>query len=303
MMISNSESRFIIEGCRDDCRADGRSRKDFRLYSSVVGDFALSHGSARIFLATKETHILVSVKAELVVPASSAPSEGAVEVHVDYMQGNTNTRDDELASTLSNLLVPHLVDRKKLCIAPNYFVWKLNIDVFVITSGGGSLIDACSRGIHAALQQTLLPRLSVVPASEGKGNKPTTQVDADIKAASRIPGVENAPVIVTVSLLRHKKTPVMIVDSTEEEEACSFARVHVVLDRGSSSSSTTTTSSSPKKIRGPMICALHTAGGGALPFALVQDVTSFVLEASGSSRVVVSKSLHHMLQDNFSIQQ
>mmetsp|Transcript_4153 Transcript_4153/g.9872 ORF Transcript_4153/g.9872 Transcript_4153/m.9872 type:complete len:296 (+) Transcript_4153:101-988(+) len=295
MVISSSESKFIIEGCRDGCRVDGRSRKDFRLYSSVVGDFALSNGSARIFLATKETHVLVSVKAELVVPASSAPSEGAVEVHVDYMQGNTSSRDDELASTLSNLLVPHLVDRGKMCVAPKYFVWKLNIDVLIITSGGGSLIDACSQGIHAALQQTLLPRLTVVPATEGKGNKPTIQVDSDIKAAERIPGVENAPVIVTVSLLRHKKTPVMIVDATEEEEACAFARVHVVLDRG--------ISSSPEKSREPMICALHTAGGGALPFVLVQDVTSFVLEVSGSSRVVVSKSLHHMLQDNFSIQQ
>lgn len=299
MTISTSESKFIIEGCRDGCRVDGRSRKGFRLYSSVVGDFALSHGSARIFLATKETHLLVSVKAELVVPASSAPTEGAVEVHVDYMQGNNNkSGDDDLESTLSNLLVPHLVEKEKLCIAPNYFVWKLNIDVFVITSGGGSLIDACSQGIHAALQQTMLPRLNVVPATEGRGNKPTVQVDSDIKVAEHIPGIESAPIIVTVSLLRHRKTPVMIVDATGEEEACAFARVHVVLDRGKASSSP-----SSKKQREPMICALHTAGGGALPFALLQDVTSFVLEASGSSRVVVSESLHHLLQDNFSIQQ
>jgi len=295
MSISSSESKFIIEGCRDNVRIDGRSRKDFRLYSSVVGDFSLSHGSARIFLTTKETHILVSVKAELVVPASSALEEGAVEVHVEYMQGNhSSNRDDDLESTLSNLLVPHLVDKGKLCVAPKYFVWKLSIDVFIITSGGGSLIDACSQGIHSALQQTLLPKLTVVPASKGMGNKPTIQVDSDIKMAKTIPGVENAPTIVTVSLLRHRKAPVMIVDATGEEEACAFARVHVVLDRGTSSS---------KKTRKPMICALHTAGGGALPFALLQDVTSFVLEASGVSRVIVSDSLHHLLQDNFSIHQ
>jgi exosome complex RNA-binding protein Rrp42 (RNase PH superfamily) len=251
-------------------------------------------------LATKETHLLVSVKAELVVPASSAPMEGAIEVHVDYMQGNNNkSGDDDLESTLSNLLVPHLVEKEKLCIAPTYFVWKLNIDLFVITSGGGSLIDACSQGIHAALQQTMLPRLKVIPATEGRGNKPTVQVDSDIKVAEHIPGVEKSPIIVTVSLLRHRKTPVMIVDATAEEEACAFARVHVVLDRGKASLSL----SSSKKKTAPMICALHTAGGGALPFALLQDVTSFVLEASGASRVVVSESLHHLLQDNFSIQQ
>jgi exosome complex RNA-binding protein Rrp42 (RNase PH superfamily) len=117
-------------------------------------------------------------------------------------------------------------------------------------------------------------------------------------AAECIPGVENVPIIVTVSLLKHKKVPVMIVDATSEEEACAFSKVHVVLDRDESSSS-----SSSKKDREPMICALHKAGGGALPFALLQDVTSFVLEASSSSRVVVSDSLHHLLQDNFSIQQ
>ena len=298
MTISTSESEFITDGCRDGCRADGRSQKDFRPYSSVVGDFALSHGSARIFLTTKETHLLVSIKADLVIPASSSPTKGLVEVHVDYIQGNNNSRDDNLGSTLSNLLVPHLVDTKNLCVSANYFVWKLNIDLVIITSSGGSLIDACSQGIRAALQQTLLPRLSVIPASEGMGKKPTIQVDSDIKVANHITGVEQVPVIVTVSLLRKRDTPVMIVDATIEEEACAFARVHVVLYPGVSS-----LSSSSKSEREPVICALRTAGGGALPFDLLQDVTLFVLEASGYSRIVVSKSLHNFLQDNFSIQQ
>jgi exosome complex RNA-binding protein Rrp42 (RNase PH superfamily) len=254
-----------------------------------------------VFLPTGETHVLVSVKAELVVPAAASPSEGVVEVNVDFMhpsssaQSTNNNRrgDDELESTLSNLLVPHLVDRKELCVAPDYYVWKLSIDIFVIMSGGGSLLDVCSQGIQAALRKTLLPRLSVVPA-EGGGDKPTIQVDSDIKAAKGIPGVNDIPVVVTVSLLRHGKIPFMIVDATGEEESCSFAQVHVVLDRGSSSSS-----SSSKE---PMICALHKAGGGAVPFSLLQEVTSFCLEASGSSRTVISESMHHLMQDNFLIQ-
>lgn len=288
--VSSAEELYILEGCNDNCRVDGRLRNEFRPYYSIVGDFDLSHGSARVFLATGETHVLVSVKAELVVPATERPNDGVVEIHVDFMHGSNN-RDDDIESTLSSLLVPHLVDPRKLCICEDYYVWKLNIDLFVITSGGGSLLDACSQGIQAALQKTLLPRITVVPASEGGGDKPTIQVDSDIKAAQNIPGVSNVPVVVTVSLLRHKKAPIMIVDATSEEEACSFAQVHVVLDRCASSS------------REPMICALHKAGGGALPFGLLQDVTSFVLEASTSSHLVVSESLHHLLQDSFSIQQ
>jgi exosome complex RNA-binding protein Rrp42 (RNase PH superfamily) len=293
--ISKSEQQYILEGCRANCREDGRSRDEFRSYYCVVDDFALSYGSARVFLPTRETHLLVSVKAELVVPASIAPDEGVVEVHVDFMhsQGGNNRQDDELESTLSSLLVPHLVDTKELCIAPENYVWKINIDIFVIASAGGSLMDACSQGIRSALQKTLLPRLAVVPAEPGSGdNKPTIQVDSDIKVAKPIVGVDNIPVIVTVSLLMYGKKPVMIVDATADEETCAFAQVHAVLDQGDELAS-----------RDPMICALHKAGGGAMPFTLLQEVTSFCLEASTSSTVVVAESMHHLLQDNFVIQQ
>jgi exosome complex component RRP42 len=289
--VSSAEERYILEGCNGNCRIDGRLRNEFRPYYSIVGDFDLSHGSARVFLATGETHVLVSVKAELVVPATERPRDGVVEIHVDFMHGS-NHRDEDIESTLSSLLVPHLVDSRELCICEDYYVWKLNIDLLVITSGGGSLLDACSQGIQAALQKTLLPRITVVPASEGGGDKPTIQVDSDIKAAQNVPGISSVPVVVTVSLLRHKTKPIMIVDATGEEEACSFAQVHVVVDRCTSNNK-----------REPMICALHKAGGGALPFGLLQDVTSFVLEVSTSAQLVVSESLHHLLQDSFSIQQ
>ncbi len=291
--ISTSEQQYILEGCHSGCRRDGRSRDEFRPYYAVVGDFALSYGSARVFLPTRETHVLVSVKAELVVPASLAPKEGVVEVHVDFLHSkNSPGAGDELESTLSSLLIPHLVDKKELCVAPEFYVWKLNVDIFVIASAGGSLIDACSHGIDVALHQTLLPRLAVVPPEVGsRDSKPTIQVDSDIKAAKPILGVDNVPVIVTVSLLRYGKTSVLIVDATAEEETCAFAQIHMVLDRGSPSS------------KEPMICALHKAGGGPLPFSLLQEVTSFCLEASVSARVSVAESMDHLLQDNFLIQQ
>ena len=132
--ISSSEQRYILEGCLANCREDGRSRDEFRPYYGVVNDFALSYGSARVFLPTQKTHLLVSVKAELVVPASAAPNEGVVEVRVDFMHNDKsgNRKDETLEWTLANLLVPHLVDTKKLCIAPEYYVWKMSIDIFVI---------------------------------------------------------------------------------------------------------------------------------------------------------------------------
>lgn len=300
-IISSSEQKFIIEGCQENCRQDGRSRPEFRPYLTVVGDssstststdtddlpqqppLVLSNGSARVFLATGETHILVSAKAELVVPALSRPNEGVIDVHVDLMQ----KRDEDLESILSSLLLPHLVDTEKLCIVPNHYVWRLHLDLLIMSSDGGSLLDACSQGIHAALVNTLLPKVSYVAAQIGE--KPTLQVDGDITSAACIPGVEQAPVIVTVSMLKSRNTPVFILDATAEEEACAYAQVHVVLDR-----------SVPEK---PTICALHKAGGGSLPFSLLQEVTSFVSQASASSICVTPESHHHLLQEHFVIQQ
>jgi exosome complex RNA-binding protein Rrp42 (RNase PH superfamily) len=293
-MISSSEQKFVIDGCRENCRQDGRTRQEFRSYTTISGGsstntdedhppLTLSNGSARVFLASGETHILVSVKAELVVPAISHPNCGVIDIHVDFMHNN---KDDTLAATISSLLLPHLVDTEKLCVVPNYFVWRLSIDVLVIASNGGSLLDACSRGIHAAVQNTLLPKLTHEPAPDG--GKPVLQIDSDIKNACNIPGSDKAPVIATISLLKTETTPVLILDATQEEEVCAFSQVHVVLDRSSDE---------------PMICALHKAGSGSLPFALLQDVTSFVLESvSQHDNFFLNDGQQHMLQETFVIQ-
>jgi exosome complex component RRP42 len=284
-IISTSEQQYILQGCRENCRRDGRSRDEFRPYYVVIGNVALSYGSARVFLPTQDTHLVVSVKAELVVPSNMTPSEGVVEVSVDFSNPETSNSSsssaDALETTLSTLLIPHLVDTRQLCIAPEYYVWKINIDILILSASGGSLMDACSQGIHAALGQTMLPRLTVAAAAESDDNKPALQVDSNVKAARPVISKSNVPVIVTISLLRdlqHPKRPILIVDATAEEETCSFAQVHVVLDQGGSNTE-------------PMICALHKAGGGALPFALLQEVTQFCLEASGAARVVAAETM------------
>ena len=351
--VSQSELKYILQGCRDDCRVDGRRRNEFRPYSIVVNDICLSYGSARVFLPSGSTHIIVSVRAELVIPPSTPLStsasggrneEGVIEVHVDFMHGNNRAAEDDLESTLSSLLVPHLVDRKALCVSPDHYVWKLSIDVLVVASGGGSLVDACSLGIKAALRRTLLPKITLVSTDtaksksvEGGSNtdvsstvdtttktsdgRPTIQVDSDIRSAQPIPGISSnegddgdmIPTIVTVSVLRDdQKSPLFIVDATGEEECCSFAQVHVVLQqpRATGGAGTRRTKSSSRQHHDnhndtePVICALHKAGGGAVPFGILQDVTACAIEASSSMPVVMkeSQSLYHILQDNFDLQ-
>jgi exosome complex RNA-binding protein Rrp42 (RNase PH superfamily) len=342
--VSQSERQYILQGCRDDCRSDGRQRHEFRPYSCVVNDMCLSYGSARVFLPSGATHVIVSIKAELVIPPTTSSSsssavfndggggdwgrrnneEGAIEVHVDFMHRQNRAAEDDLESILTTLLVPHLVDPKDLCVSPDHYAWKLNIDILVIASGGGSLVDACSLGIRAALKRTLLPKITLVTASgegpsstataENDNGRPTIQVDSDIRSAVPIPGIvagdddnggNRIPTIVTVSVLRDdQKSPLLIVDATGEEECCSFAQIHVVLQK-TAAARNRKQQQQGKGEQSLMICALHKAGGGAVPFGILQDVTSFALESLSEVNDVVvqeSQALYHILQDNFDIQ-
>jgi exosome complex RNA-binding protein Rrp42 (RNase PH superfamily) len=172
-------------------------------------------------------------------------------------------------------------------------------DLFIIASSGGSLLDACSHVIHAALLNTQLPCVWSLPKESG--DKPALQVEADATKARNIPGVDKAPVIVTVTVLKcpafaldqntdkaKKPTTTLILDATVEEEACAFAQVHVAVDQSSEE---------------PTICSLHKAGTGSLPFGLLQDITAFALQATKSTNFVSAQNQHHMLQEHFIIQQ
>jgi exosome complex component RRP42 len=144
-LISSSEQRFILEGCLDHCRQDGRARNQTRPYSIVSGStsgdnanangsdnnnnnaaspLVLSNGSARLLLPTGETHIICSIKAEIVHPSSLHPQKGVLELAVDTL--NASSRNEELESTLLHLLGDFMVDYQQLCIVPHFYVWRFD---------------------------------------------------------------------------------------------------------------------------------------------------------------------------------
>ena len=112
--------------------------------------------------------------------------------------------------------------------------------------------------------------------------------------------VSTFKIISTVSLLKPNagsggNAPILILDATQQEEACVVSNVHVVLDRSNQNG------------KEPLICAIHKAGGGALPFSLLQDVTSFVVEANagrsdGVAKVSTGSGHEHLLQETFLLQ-
>ena len=274
--LSPAEMRYIIEGCVNDMRSDGRSVRDFRQYgitptsssstsSSSVSTAAmassaplvLSNGSSRVTLPGSDTDVLCSVRAELVVPSALHPNEGAVELNVDLLPsaasvaGSDNrrrrTEEMEIVAILTDLLLPHVVDRSQLCAIPSKYVWKLNVDVMVLTCDG-NVVDVCALAIRSAIRSTVLPMVTPVAKAGnddgeagGSGNSGKASddfmVDGDIAKASVPPGAESCPVVVTVFVLDKERGrgnssagSVFIVDAQSDEEFCSSTRISVSVD-------------------------------------------------------------------------
>lgn len=173
--ISSTEMSYIMAGCTSNIRVDGRSNMDHRPYSvsydtnptnpSAVPHL-LSNGSSRVVLPGSSTDILCGIHAELIHPASTQPDRGVCELHIDILpfgefiddKSKRRKQETEISSILQHLLLPHILDWPSLVVHAGKYVWRLCIDIMVL-SCSGSLIDACSLAIWGALQNLRLPKV------------------------------------------------------------------------------------------------------------------------------------------------
>ncbi len=252
-------------------RQDGRSNLHYRPYTllSPTSSPILSNGSSRLLLPGSNTDILCSIKADLVHPPF-IKSEGVIDLNINLLPYASDSQDRkairreemEVASTLSHLLLPHLLDRNRLVVLEGRYVWRLNIDILV-THCDGNLMDACSMVIWGAMQNLRLPHVvpidKVNPVTDGTNTSKKTSdeimLDSDI-ANSVVPeGVLDCPIVVTVCLIpafepsasdkedasapstsnslrkvKKKHNSVMIVDACRLEESCASTKVSISID-------------------------------------------------------------------------
>jgi exosome complex RNA-binding protein Rrp42 (RNase PH superfamily) len=201
--LSQSECDFIRGGCRDNCRADGRTRHEYRTFTIATNVVPLSHGSSRVRSGSDdEIHYVASVKAEIVAPSLQQQrpnNDGCIEIALVHdALGNNSSSDSSLSHSVSLELrraqsalqerVPWLPDRSaSLCIVPHVAVWKLYVDVYIVSPliGSGSVnLEAATHCINAALSDTVLPKVTV-PNNDG-WNDPDSNALIDNKAGGSL---------------------------------------------------------------------------------------------------------------------
>eukprot|EP01126_Amoeba_proteus_P055967 TRINITY_DN697_c0_g1_i5.p1 TRINITY_DN697_c0_g1~~TRINITY_DN697_c0_g1_i5.p1 ORF type:complete len:289 (+),score=73.39 TRINITY_DN697_c0_g1_i5:86-952(+) len=222
LQLSPGEIEFIVDGIKQDIRADGRARLDYRPLCLETGIVTQANGSARVVLSG--TDVMVGVKVELEEPSEEKPNQGRVEVAVECCPSASpefegrggDALNLELARLLERYLnLPTTLDLKALCLVPYKQCWVIYVDALVLDSAG-NLFDALSIATRAALLSTEIPVVSVVENTEEGGH-------FDIELGEDLQSLPILDIPVFVTLTRIGSTA--LVDTTLEEEYCSECRI------------------------------------------------------------------------------
>lgn len=232
MPVSDAEREYIVGGAAAGVRSDGRAPLARRAVTLETGVLPTASGSARVRVGGV-TDVLVGVTAQLAEPTAGAPSLGLLTFSAqhsalaspDFVGRGADEANAEVALLLARLYdcSATLELRRALCLIPGKKCWALAVDALVLDSGG-SLPDAASIAVRAALRTALLPRVRVVPGEADDED----EVEVDEGALSGVPAARTAPVAVTLSLLgKGDGRGVHVADATSDEAACAAATVTV----------------------------------------------------------------------------
>lgn len=229
LKISKAEQEYLIQGVEQGIRNDGRGRLDFRSYTLETGIISQANGSARLKLGM--TDVLVGIKVEIGVPTKDRPNRGMFKFTVEccpsaspeFEGRGAEYLNVETAQLLERVMNNEsVVDLKKLCIIPRVQCWVIFVDVLVLDSGG-NLFDAVSMATRAALFDTAIPKVAVVPSS--RAGESQIEVSDDPSDAELF-DVQNVPVCITLSQIGK----VSLIDASLEEELCMQSRLTVAVN-------------------------------------------------------------------------
>jgi exosome complex component RRP42 len=206
-MLSDAERRFFLDGLAQGARVDGRGFWDARPVNVAHGVLSTANGSAKVHWG--DSVLLAGVKVQVVEPDPESPASGRVSAQVTNAKGEV---DERLTLLINQLCLPAM-DKSRLCIKEGAFVFEVAVDILTIVSAG-NLVDATAFAIRAALQDTVLPEVSVLEGVE-EDEKFQLVVDDNPLAGECFP-FETVPVVITFGQIGGR----FLVDMSQEEELC-----------------------------------------------------------------------------------
>lgn len=229
--VSSAEKEYIVAGCNDLVRADGRGTDDFRPISIENHIFPHVSGSSRVRVSDS-VDILCSVKLEAAEPADHIPNEGLLAISVDISPSCQLLMDDrqlqayeaQIAEKLQSVLgISSAIDLCNLCIIPGKFCWSVQIDLVILQMDGDPL-ETCSIASFLALSCAKVP---LVETSIGEsGLMEDFEVLGDLSEGTILPSA-GIPIFITVV----KVGSVLMIDTSGREQACASCAVSIAVDQ------------------------------------------------------------------------
>ncbi|MGY8701376.1 MAG: exosome complex protein Rrp42 [Candidatus Poseidoniales archaeon] len=203
----------LAELAANDERVDGRSRWQGRDVELEVDILYNAEGSAKVVMG--DTIVYVGVKFDTAAPYSDRPTSGSLMTgaelrpvaHRKYEPGPPSPESIELGRVVDRgIRESGCMDMESLCIVPGESVWRVMIDLHVL-SDGGNIFDACATAAIAAL------RTATVPAKR-------FDVGEDFKLE-----LKSTPVMCSFTRVGGR----YVYDANEAEELGGDERVHITL--------------------------------------------------------------------------
>lgn len=199
-------------------RMDGRKKDDVRKVKVTYGVSKSAEGSAEVTMGG--TRVIAGVKMGMQKPYPDRPDEGGLMVSAELLPlsspkfepGPPSIVSIELARVVDRgIRESKTIDAKSLCVEEGEKAWFVTVDVCSINDDG-NLLDASALAAIAALKDAKFPEY----------DEKTGVINYKKHLKKGLP-ISKEPIAVTVFKIGEH----LILDPTEDEEACYDARLTI----------------------------------------------------------------------------
>ncbi|XP_025988819.1 exosome complex component RRP43 isoform X2 [Solenopsis invicta] len=216
--------KYLQDHLEQNVRMDGRKFLSFRPISINVSSIVQADSSAIFKLG--DTTAVCGIKAELATPKADTPDHGYIVPNVELsplcsskFRPGPPSEQAQVLSKLIDIILSNSValDLKDLCICRNKLVWVLYCDILCLNYNG-SVIDACTGAMFAALKTLVLPEVNY--------NKETAVIVVNPKNKKTFT-VRTLPVSTSFAIFEKQ---LLVADPTDDEEDLSSGKFSIVFD-------------------------------------------------------------------------